>query len=96
MQNAKCIMRNDSEFSDWGSKAEGIRFHLGSYKWENRLCTSDILINAVISSMSCFKQQLNCHCYLTFTSKKQVSKGLLLGDQETRRPEARLTQFGEQ
>ena len=36
MQNAKYKMPNESEFSDWGSQTEWIRFHLGSFNWENR------------------------------------------------------------
>ena len=48
------------------------------------LCTSDI--NTVVSSMSCFVVvyclKAITYMYLTFTSKKQVSKGLLTGDQK--------------
>ena len=36
MQNTECKMPNDSEFSDWGLQTEWIRFHLGSFNWENR------------------------------------------------------------
>ena len=48
------------------------------------LCTSDI--NMVVSSMSCFVVvyflKAITYMYLAFTSKKQVSKGLLTGDQK--------------
>ena len=48
------------------------------------LCTSDI--NTVISSVSCFVVvyflTAITYMYLAFTSKKQVSKGLLKGNQK--------------
>ena len=51
---------------------------------ELRLCTSDI--NTVVSSMGCFIVvyilKAITYMYLTFTSKKQVSKGLLTGEQK--------------
>ena len=47
------------------------------------LCASNI--NTVVSSMSCFVVvyflKAITYMYLAFTSKKQVSKGLLTGDQ---------------
>ena len=48
------------------------------------LCASNI--NTVVSSMSCFVVvyflKAITYMYLAFTSKKQVSKGLLTGDQK--------------
>ena len=48
------------------------------------LCTSDI--NTFVSSMSCFVVvyflKAITNMYLAFSSKKQVSKGLLTGDQK--------------
>ena len=51
---------------------------------ELRLYTVTSNINTVVSNMSCFVVVyfLIATIYLAFTSKMQVSKGLLTGDQE--------------
>ena len=60
------------------------------------LCASNI--NTVVSSMSCFVVvyflKAITYMYLAFTSKKQVSKGLLTGDQKWTFQNSRLDPLG--
>ena len=74
------------------SKLEHFEFQDGRIKSGDKrtkncgciLCTSDI--NTVVSSISCFVVvyflKAITNMYLAFSSKKQVSKGLLTGDQK--------------